>query len=294
MLPMTKAEKSLDFPSGARFAVIAGGGALPADVANALSANGFSPFIFRVDGEVTADFSQQAGTAITLEDLAGLFSHLKQQSITHLVMAGSISRRPDWRAVKLSPGLVPVVLRVIRALASGDDTLLGTVIRLLEKRGVTVVGVQHILPEFVAAMGYLGKTQAGKTEHATAITAFAAARAIGALDAGQAAIAIGKRVVALEGAEGTAAMLARIEALKAQGRLKAGRGGVLAKCRKPGQDERADLPTIGPDTIQAAAGAGLAGIIIEAGGTLILDAKQTVQAADQNGIFILGWREDAS
>ena len=79
------------------------------------------------------------------------------------------------------------------------------------------------------------------------------------LDAGQAAVAINDRVVALEAAEGTDAMLDRVALLRQNGRLRPNdrRAGVLAKCAKPQQDLRVDMPTIGPKTIEGAAAAGL-------------------------------------
>ena len=112
----------------------------------------------------------------------------------------------------------------------------------------------------------LGRTRPGKSERLDIDKALRAARAIGAIDAGQAAVAINGRIVALEAAEGTAAMLERIGGLKAARRVKwSGRAGVLAKCPRPQQDLRVDMPTIGVKTVDAAIGLGLAGIVVEAG-----------------------------
>ena len=90
-------------------------------------------------------------------------------------------------------------------------------------------------------------------------------------------------MLAVEAAEGTDAMLAR-----AGGLARPGPGGVLVKLVKPGQDRRADLPTIGPGTVRAAAAAGLRGIAFEAGGTLVADRAALVQDADAVGLFLLG------
>jgi DUF1009 family protein len=67
-----------------------------------------------------------------------------------------------------------------------------------------------------------------------------------------------------------------------------GLAGVLVKAPKPGQEERVDLPTIGPDTVELAAQAGLAGIAVAAGRVLIADRDATIAAAGQHGLFLVG------
>jgi DUF1009 family protein len=116
---------------------------------------------------------------------------------------------------------------------------------------------------------------------------------IGSLDIGQAAIAIGRRVVALEGVEGTDAMLQRVADLRHAKRINR-KGGVLVKCAKPQQEVRADLPAIGVSTVENAVKAGLKGIAIEARRTLILGYGETVAAADKAGLFIETFEQESS
>ena len=52
--------------------------------------------------------------------------------------------------------------------------------------------------------------------------------------------------------------------------------------------EVAATATIGAATVENAARAGLAGIAVEAGATLVLDMEATVQKADQAGLFVIG------
>ena len=70
--------------------------------------------------------------------------------------------------------------------------------------------------------------------------------------------------------------------------VKQRRGGVLVKAKKPGQESRADLPAIGLSTVDTVTGAGLAGIAIEAGGTLVIDREAVIEAADAAGLFVIG------
>jgi hypothetical protein len=173
-------------------------------------------------------------------------------------------------------------------LRRGDDGLLKMLTQALEKRGVKVVGAHEVVPELTASEGSLTTAEPNRSDWRDIEAAHKAAKAIGALDIGQAAIAIGGRAVALEGIEGTAGLLDRMRELRGHGRLAGKARGVLVKCAKPGQELRADLPTIGPQTVEAAHAAGLAGIAVEAGRSLILEGPETLARANALGLFVIG------
>jgi len=100
--------------------------------------------------------------------------------------------------------------------------------------------------------------------------------------------------VAMEAAEGTDMMLARVAELRANGRIKTpARCGVLVKVPKLGQDLRLDMPSLGPRTVEGVARAGLAGIAIEAGGVIATDIDAIIRAADEAGIFVYGFAPDS-
>jgi DUF1009 family protein len=114
-------------------------------------------------------------------------------------------------------------------------------------------------------------------------------RAAGPFDVGQAVVVASRHVLAVEAVEGTDEMLARVAELRASGRLHAPAGsGVLVKAPKLGQDWRFDLPSIGPRTVEGAARAGLAGIAVAAGSTIVAEPDRLVQEADRTGIFVVG------
>jgi DUF1009 family protein len=114
-------------------------------------------------------------------------------------------------------------------------------------------------------------------------------RAAGPFDVGQAVVVAGKHVLAVEAIEGTDQMLARVADLRANGRLRALAGpGVLVKAPKVGQDRRFDLPSIGPQTVEGVARAGLAGIAVLAGAAVIAEPGRLVRAADRANIFVVG------
>ena len=154
---------------------------------------------------------------------------------------------------------------------------------LEETEGFRVVGPQSILPDILATAGTYGTIQPDSMARRDIDRGIVVAKAIGALDVGQAAVVQEGMVLAVEAAEGTDAMLERCRDVRRDGP-----GGVLVKVRKPRQEDRADLPTIGVSTIANVAAAGLAGIAVEAGGTLIIDRPAVIAAGDSAGLFLIG------
>jgi DUF1009 family protein len=207
---------------------------------------------------------------------------LREHGCRDLVLVGPVKRpsimdlRPDGEGAKM-------LARIGRAAFSGDDGLLAAVVRVLAEEGFSVIGAHDILTEAVGPAGLL--TTAGPDAQALADIdrAVTVTRALGAVDVGQGCVVQQGIVLCVEAIEGTDAMLSRAAGLR-----RPGPGGVLVKLVKPGQDRRADLPTIGPDTMRAAAAAGLRGVAFEAGGTLMTDRPALVAAADAAGLFVLG------
>jgi DUF1009 family protein len=289
---MATTERSRPFvpQSGERVAIAAGSGKLPIEIADALTAAGHKPFVVLIEGEAdpASPLASHDHWLMPLEQIGQFVAKLRTNGVTHLVMAGGIARRPDWRSLRPSLGLLRIVPPVVASLARGDDNLLKALIRYFESEGFRIVGAHDILPDLLAARGVMTRAAPSAKDRADLHAAAVAARAIGALDIGQAAIAIGGRAVALEGVEGTDGLLDRTRELRSNGRIAGIARGVLVKCAKPGQELRADLPTIGPATVTSAHAAGLAGIGVEADRSIILDQAAVIARADDLGLFVVG------
>jgi DUF1009 family protein len=164
-----------------------------------------------------------------------------------------------------------------------------------EREGFAVEGAHEVMDDLTLGAGPLGRIAPGPESEADIRQAVEVARAIGRLDAGQAAVVCRGLVLALEAAEGTDALLARVADLPEALRGRPGAAvGVLAKAPKPIQEKRVDLPTIGPATVEGVARAGLAGIVGEAGHLLVLEREAVIALADELGVFILGVEAPAS
>ncbi|MES0881883.1 LpxI family protein [Roseibium sp. SCP14] len=272
-----------------RIALIAGNGSLPCQIADALSRAGRDFRIVAIKGEADERTRALASTELGWGEIGRLYKFLKKTDCQDVLLIGGVSKRPDFTSILGDFGTLKRLPTIIRALAGGDDSLLTKVIRLFEDEGYRVVGIKDVAPQLLAASGVLGKIQPKDNDWRDLELALQATRKLGELDIGQAAIAVGGRVVALEGAEGTDAMIERCAELKSIGRIRAkGRTGVLVKTAKPEQDLRVDLPAVGPRTIELALAAGLAGIAVEAHGALIAEKEETLRRADSSGLFVVG------
>jgi DUF1009 family protein len=261
--------------------VLAGGGTLPRRIAEAAAAQGRAVFIVAFAGQHDpATVEGFRHIVLRIGEAGRIIAEMKKAGVVDLVMAGGV-RRPsiseiglDWRGVQL--------FAKIGAGAFGDDGLLVAIGRELEREGFRLVGASEILAGGTVAAGVLGRHRPDAQAEVDIAHGLKVAKALGAADVGQAVVVQQGLVLGVEAIEGTDALLERVGPLRREGL-----GGVLVKIAKPQQDRRIDLPTIGPATVARATASGLRGIVVEAGGAIVLDQAETVEAADAAGLFLV-------
>ncbi len=269
--------------SMATLGILAGGGPFPGRVAAAAIAAGRRVFIVALRGFAEMSVVSPFPHAFIRMGAAGeILARLRAAGCTELVLVGPV-RRPPLMDLRPDAEGARIMARIGRAAFAGDDGLLAAVVRVLGEEGFRVVGAHEVLTEAVGPRGQLGRVAPDAAALADIERGAAVVRALGQADVGQACVVQQGVVLAVEAIEGTDAMLAR-----AAGLARPGPGGVLVKLVKPGQDRRADLPTVGPATLRAAAAAGLRGVAFEAGGTLLTDRAACITEADGAGLFLLG------
>jgi UDP-2,3-diacylglucosamine hydrolase len=269
--------------------LIAAGGVMPFAVADALVARGGNPVLFALKGAcdpvAVARFRHhwisvgQIGRAIKL---------FRAENCRDLVFIGSIVR-PALSEIRLDWGTLRVMAPLWAAFRGGDDHLLSGIGRILEQDGFRMVGIREVAPDLLVPEGCLTRKAGDDAATADIARGREVLRALSLFDIGQAAVVIDGHVVAVEDIEGTDGLLARVARLRQEGRIRAKAGrGVLVKAPKSGQDLRFDLPTVGPRTIEGAATAGLAGIAVVAGNTMVVEPQAMIAAADAAGLFVTG------
>jgi hypothetical protein len=213
-----------------------------------------------------------------IEHVGSFLAELKRRGVTEVCMAGAV-RRPDIDQTAIDAETLPLVPRIASAIAKGDDGALRDIIAIFEEAGLAIKAAHDIAPSLLPVAGIPTKTGIADQTRADAILAQETVAQMGAADVGQACLVRGGQVLAREDQSGTDEMIARFTTMDAK-------QAVLFKAPKPTQDRRADLPVIGPDTARNAAAAGLAGIVIEAGGVMVLDQPQVLAALDAAGLFL--------
>ncbi len=287
-------------------ALIAGQGGVPPHLARVLLARGEEPVLCEVEQFPAQVAGEMPRLGFRLETFGSLLAELRARGVTRLCMAGAM-RRPEVDPGRIDAATAPLVPRLMAAMARGDDGTLREIVAIIEEAGIAVVGAAEIAPDLLPEAGVL--VGALPPDMRAAMPAAEAALAeMGRSDTGQAVVVRDGTVVAREDARGTDAMLADLAqgvfnpldhadcALDAAANWRRAADAratpaFLYKAPKPGQEMRVDMPVIGPDTAARAAQAGLAGIVIAAGGVMVLDRARVIAALAEAGMFL--WVRDA-
>lgn len=274
-------------------AVICGGGSFPFSVADALLKQGRGVVLFALRG--WADPDRVGKYPHHWSDIARLGRFLRlarQEGCRDVIFIGTLVRPSLRQLINFDLATLRVLPRAIRSFYGGDDHLLTGMARMLEDHGFRLLGAHEVAPEILVPGGALGSVVPTEQQNVDIRLGFDVLRAIGPFDVGQGVVVANRHVIAVEAAEGTDQMLARVADLRQNKRFRAPLGtGVLVKAPKPDQDRRFDLPSIGPRTIEGIAAAGLAGLAVIAGGTIVAEPQELIRKADQAGIFVVGLDE---
>jgi len=266
-----------------KLGIIAGGGTAPQALIAACQKLGRAFYVICLEGQADKNLAENLphiwlplGAGTRLKALAS------EEQIKEVVMIGRVRRpslleiKPDWLALK--------VLTKIGMNMLGDDALLRAIGKAMEEEGgVRVIAVQDVFRDLLMPEGILSHVVPDEDAEKDIVRGIEVARALGALDVGQSVIVQQGMILGVEAIEGTDALIARSAGLRREGA-----GGILIKIAKPQQDDRYDLPTIGPETIAAMAKAGLRGVVLEAKRSLLIEREKTIAIANEVGIFIVG------
>ena len=282
---MTAAALGVSSPVG----VIAGGGAMPFAVADSLKARGLDPVLFALKGVCDPKAAERFRHHwITVGQYGRAKKLFREENCKNLVFIGTLVR-PSLSEIRLDWATLRIMGQVWSAYRGGDDHLLSGLGRIFEQDGFRLLGLKEIAPDLLMPDGCVTRKMPDQNAMSDIARGREVLRALGPFDIGQAAVVIDDHVVGVEGIEGTDELLKRIADLRASGRIRAPTGrGVLVKAPKSGQDLRFDLPTVGSRTVEKAAAAGLAGLAVIAGNTVVADPQAMIETADTAGLFVSG------
>ncbi|MDR2910747.1 MAG: UDP-2,3-diacylglucosamine diphosphatase LpxI [Bacteroidales bacterium] len=265
-----------------KLGMIAGGGMMPVEIIKYCNENNIEIYVVGIESFATDDQLKDAPHSFAKIGEAGkILKAFKNNGVKNIVLAGGIKRPslkeliPDWEGVKIIARLA------IKNIS--DDGMFRKVIYEIEKRGFKVVGIEDVVPGMMFSEGIYGTVKPSPEDMDDIRRGITVAKALGAVDVGQAVVVQEGMVLAVEAIEGTDMMLSRAATVK-----KSGKAPVMVKVLKPGQDLRVDLPAIGLLTIEQLKKYGIKGIAVEAGGILLIEREAVIRQADEAGIFIIG------
>lgn len=269
-------------PGDGRLGILAGSGLAPIEAAAAALSSGEQIHIVALRDVADGGVAAYPHSWVGLGEVGGLVAALREHDCRRLLIIGGL-KRPDLFRLRIDLGFVRHLALIAGILRGGDDAVLRRVIAFFESQGQTVVGVGDVAPGLLASEGRLAGPEVVLTCAEAIATGARALADLSRFDAGQACVARADGVVAFEDGAGTADLLARLAATGG-----AGPGAVLVKLPKRNQEVRVDLPAIGAETIHQAYAAGLSGVAIAAGRTVVLDRERMAAEAVARDVFVVG------
>jgi len=267
-----------------KLGMIAGGGMMPVEIINHCNAIGREIFVIGIEPFAKEEELKDAPHIYAKIGEAGkMLKAFKNNNVYEIVLAGGIKRPsfkemiPDWEGVKI------VTKLAVKRMS--DDKLFRAVMDEIESRGFKVVGIEEVVPDMMFSEGIYGSVKPTADDLDDIKRGITVAKALGAVDVGQAVVVQEGMVLAVEAIEGTDMMLSRASMLR-----KEGKAPIMVKVLKPGQDMRVDLPAMGLQTIEQLKKYGIKGMAVEAGGILLIEREAVIKMADKEGIFIIGVR----
>jgi DUF1009 family protein len=275
-----------------KLGIIAGAGEIPLLLAEDCTQTGRPFFVIGLQGLADQHIDRYPHRWLGIGEIGGMVASLKRENCVELTFAGRI-KRPEWSSIKLDTRGTMLLPRVVEAARRGDDAIVRVFVAAFERDGFRVVGPDQLLNDLVAPNGPWGQITPTPRDLNDIRRAAAVLHALSPFDVGQGCIVCEGAVLAIEAAQGTDAMLREVSALPESRRgSPSARRGVLVKMPKINQERRADLPGLGPETIEGVSAAGLAGIAVEAGGALVVGRRRVVGEADARGLFVMGFGRD--
>ncbi len=263
-------------------AIFAGRGPLPMMLIADCQKVGRKFIVFLLQGEnYTIDYSAFSPIKIAYGELEKFLSELQKNHIKNIVFIGGVTK-PNFSSLRVDKRGAGLLAKILANKILGDDAVLSTVIKFFEKEGFKILRIDQLLDCVVSLKSTLTKIKPDKKNQHDIDLGVKAIKNFSQFDVGQSLVIAQKQIIAVEALEGTDEMIKRCKNLQTDYVKNA----VLVKMKKSKQSLKADLPTIGVETIKNCAESGIAGIVIQAGSTLVLQKEEVIKTADELGLFL--------
>lgn len=268
-----------------RLGLVAGSGDLPISILKECEKSDIKPFVVVLkDFAKESDYREYTHKPLKFGDVGKAISFFRKNKVKHIVFAGAV-KKPDLKTIWPDLKGFFLLMQLLKCKIFGDDTILQTAIKFLEKEGFEILPVDKIVKDIKISHGIAGNIQLPNEDYIHDMElGIKVLRQIGDLDIGQSIVIQNGIVMGIECIEGTEKLIERCGHLK----YTTGRKPILVKIKKTKQTRKIDLPAIGEDTITQLKQAGFAGVAIDYENGLVINREATINLANKNKIFIYG------
>lgn len=268
-----------------RLGLVAGSGDLPISILKECEKSNIKPFVIVLkDFAKESDYKEYNHRLLKFGDVGKAISFFRKNKVKYIVFAGAV-KKPDLKTIWPDLKGFFLLMQLLKCKIFGDDTILQTAIKFLEKEGFEILPVDKIVKDIKISHGIAGNIQLPNEDYMTDIElGVKVLKQIGDLDIGQSIVIQNGIVMGIECIEGTEKLIERCGHLK----YTTGQKPILVKIKKTKQTRKIDLPAIGEDTITQLKQAGFAGVAIDYENGLVINRQATINLANKNKIFVYG------
>jgi len=217
--------------------------------------------------------------SVNIGQFGKIIDILKENNCKKVLFAGKV-HKPNFSKLKLDFRGIYYIPRIIRASKLGDAAILKEIIKILFLNKIKTVSSLKFNPELTLKKGNYSKVKPNNLDLLDIWKAIKTLNNLGQYNFSQGVVVRNKKVVSIEGKDGTEKMLKNSISKIFKNH------GVLVKFPKKKQDLRIDLPTIGLKTLKQSKLAGLKGIVIKSRQNVFLEKNKCINFANKNKMYI--------
>ena len=223
--------------------------------------------------------------SISIGQFGKIIKILKDNNCKKVLFAGKVTK-PNFSKLKLDLKGIYYIPRIIKASKLGDAAILKEIIKILSQQSIKTISSISFNPELALKRGNYSKIKPNKEDKKDIMKAISTLNKLDKYNYSQGTVVRNKKVIAIEGKDGTEQMLKKCKSKKFKN------NGVLVKFPKKKQDLRVDLPTIGLKTLKQCKTAGLKGIVLKSKKNVFLERKKSIVFSNKNKMFITAiWKK---
>ena len=216
---------------------------------------------------------------ISIGQFGKIIKILKENKCKKVLFAGKV-KKPNFSKLRLDFKGIYYIPRIIKSSKLGDAAILKEIIKILKQERINTISSLIFNPELTLKKGNYSKTKPNIEDKIDIKKAITTLNKLGKYNFSQGVVVRNKKVVAIEGKDGTEKMIRKCRGKKFRNK------GVLVKFPKKKQDLRIDLPTVGLKTLTQCKSVGLKGIVLRSKQNVFLERKKCINFANKNKMFI--------